>query len=182
MPRSRRSVRAASRSPPVSSSARLQSSSPRRWRRGLLDERCADRGAHAVLLCSRRPGRRPCPQPSALAQRAAACGRLLGDQPRRRLGRRCLGLASRLGRLLGGSAVAVAVRASPRRALGHLPSGGLCHRRSLARSGCTTDRVVVARNDEVGLVRIAVCVDEGDDRTPSGGPRVPRAVPSEDRR
>ena len=78
-------------------------------------------------------------------------------------GRRLLGGRLGRGRLLGGCAVAVAVAGHLLRRHLALPGGDAVGDR-LHDQAAGADRVVVAGDDVVGLVRVAVGVDERDDR------------------
>ena len=205
--------RAASMSPPVSTSARLQSIIPAPvWSRSSLT-RLAEISvtgpppslARALAGCSARrllggPGSRPTATgPPRLGASAApdglasACGR---RRPRARpLRRRGLPRPpARLGRGLcrrprprRGAASAPAAAAVPAR--GELLRGAPSRPASIPSAIARTirlaraDRVVVARDHVVGLVGVAVRVDERDDRqVRAGAPRAPRAAPCAGRR
>ena len=183
-PFSRRSLRAASRSPPVSSSARLQSIIP-------------------APVCSRSSLTRlaeisvtvPTPSARGLGRRRLAAA---GGSPRpRRLGARGGGSRSaRLRRSATASARPARLRGSARRRLG----ASARPRPSPRRSPCScpaaiasaiartirlqrADRVVVARDDVVGLVRDRSSCRRG--RPPAcrgAAPRARRAPPCAGRR
>src|SRR5437588_3623600 len=170
MPCSRRSRLAASRSPFVSCSARLQSIIPAPvWSRSSLTS-FAEISAIGALLCVCGSRLRSRLFGSGLLGGRLVRGRLVsGRLAGRLLARRddlVVPFRHGLRLLRGGRLGAVAVRLGelPRRHL-RLARGDPVGDRSDDQAA-RANRVVVAGNDVVGLVRIAVRVDERDDRQP----------------
>src|SRR4249919_3562209 len=152
IPFSRSSLTAASMSPPVSSSARLQSIMPA-W---VISRSCFTSAAvglyvTSLILC-------------------LAWGRLLRGRPRGRLlGRLCgsfaidLGLA---GRRLAFGSLALGGLAVLRDEVRHLDAAVSAHGDAVGQhphdERRRSDGVIVPRDDEVGVVGVAVRVDEAD--------------------
>ena len=153
-PRSRSSVRAASRSPPVSCRARLQSIIPAPvWSRSSLTSLAliSVTSLSALGLRPERPPARRC-----ASRRAPARGRRFGSASAA-----CRGLGSlcRLGRFRGLRGAASIPAAPPSLCPAAIPSAIA---RTIRRA--RADRVVVSGDHVVRLVGVAVRVDEGDHR------------------